>query len=101
MGTFYAKRVVTNTIYGAVIGTAAGGWDAILGGESGVPWTGFANGAVGGAIFGGLGSFNGINQVLQIIGIALGGGGTIQSIREGKYAQAGFRGALTALGAFA
>jgi|GEM_PF-1389465 len=97
-GIAIAKRVAINSLYGSIIGGAAGQWDAILGGED--PWEGLQNGAMGGALFGGLGSFRAIQPVLQAIGIGLGTVGTIEAASDGHYAQAGFRGIMTALGGF-
>jgi RHS repeat-associated protein len=97
-GIAVAKRVAINSLYGSIIGGAAGQWDAILGGED--PWEGLQNGAMGGALFGGLGSFRAIQPVLQAIGIGLGTVGTIEAASDGHYAQAGFRGIMTAVGGF-
>lgn len=57
-GIAYAKRVARNSLYGAVIGGAAGEWDAIIAG--GDPLQGLQDGAIGGAVFGGLSSFQSI-----------------------------------------
>ena len=93
-----AKRVALNTLYGAIIGGASGEWDSILGG--GDPWQGLLNGVRGGALFGGAGSFPALQPLLQIVGIGLGAGATIEAASNGHYAQAGYRGILTALGVF-
>jgi RHS repeat-associated protein len=97
-GISIAKRVAINSLYGAIIGGAAGEWDSILGG--GDPWQGFVNGAQGGALFGAAGSFRAIQPLLQVIGIGLGTTATIQAASDRHYAQAGLRGIMTALGAF-
>ena len=97
-GVAIAKRVAINSLYGSIIGGAAGEWDAILGGGDAVD--GLVSGAEGGAIFGALGSFQSIQPVLQAIGIGLGSVSTIEAASDGRYAQAGFRGIMTALGAF-
>jgi hypothetical protein len=92
------KRIALNALYGAVIGGAAGEWDAII--ADGDPVEGLLNGARGGAVFGGLSAFRSIQGILQIVGIGLGGQATIDAWNDGNIGLAAYRGLFTAVGAF-